>query len=379
MKRILFFHQGRIADWAGAVHRGLSGQFPSTEIINFDLHHLIKARPCLIVKNLVAAVGRYGGDLLLGKRDLDDAFFTTPYVFREIRKISHEIHEKYPSDFSFQVHSMHDHSSPDRPHFVYTDYSYENCRENAAYKRHRWAPSRADWLIEMERAIYNRASCTFVQSELVAHTIRGKYRIPAEQVLNVRYGPNVDIRQLIDIPAALDRFRRKTVIFVGGDWERKGGPELVESFKLVLQSHPQAKLLIAGCKPGLNLPYTEELGKVPLDELAAYYAQASVFCMPSRLEPSASVYVEAMCAGLPVVALNAGAVRELVVPGETGYLAEPGDVEGLSKSIIRLFDDPELCRRLAENGRTSVLSQYAWPSVFQKVGAKIRSALSVPL
>jgi glycosyltransferase involved in cell wall biosynthesis len=63
--------------------------------------------------------------------------------------------------------------------------------------------------------------------------------------------------------------------------------------------------------------------------------------MPSKLEPSASVYVEAMHAGLPVVALRTGAVSELITDGDSGYLVDLGDVERLASVLTGLLDDPE--------------------------------------
>jgi glycosyltransferase involved in cell wall biosynthesis len=376
MKRILFFHQGRIADWAGAIHRGISNQFPSAEIINFDLHNILKARSGFIVKNLVAAVGRYGGDLLLGKRDLDDAFFTTPYVFEEIRKISREIHEKYPSDFSFQVHSMHDHSSNERPHFVYTDFTYENCKSSSFYGRFKWAPKRSDKLIELEFGIYRRSNCTFSQTQSVASMLMQKYEIPENNVLNVKYGPNLSQDLLNSLGVGLDRYHSKTIIFVGGDWNRKGGPDLMAAFSLLRREIPDAKLLVIGCNPECDPAVAEVVGRIPLDSLVHYYARAAVFCMPSKLEPSASVYVEAMHAGLPVVALRSEPTSELVVEGVTGHLVSSGDIQGLADKLASLLLSPVKCREMGINARRFVECNYTWENTFNCVGDRIRKVIN---
>jgi glycosyltransferase involved in cell wall biosynthesis len=375
--RILFFHQGRIADWAGAVLGGLSQQFPSAEILRFDLHELVKERRPLLAKNLLVALADYGWDLACQRRDLDDAFFTTGYLFNEVKKLSQGIHARHPADFSFQMHSMHDHSAPGTPHFVYTDFTYKSGRQLPSYGHHKWAPPRSEKLITLERTIYGNAACAFVQSQFVATTLAREYGMPASKVLNVRYGPNIDRATLLGIPITKERFKTKTVLFVGGEWERKGGPELLRAFTKVHRVHPEAKLLVIGCQPNERAEFMEVIGKIPLSQLANYYRQAAVFCMPSQREPSASVYVEAMYAGLPVVALKLGAVCELVADNHTGFLVHPGDVETLADKLIELLGDPETCCRLGANSRETVAADYSWDRVFHVVGERIRKCLAL--
>jgi glycosyltransferase involved in cell wall biosynthesis len=373
--RILFFYQGRIVDWAGAVLNGLRQQFPMAEFSCFDVHAMVKERPTLLIGTLFAVVTRYGRDLLLKRRDLDDAFFTTPYLFHRIRSLSAAIQRRQRADFSFQMHSMHDHSFGGTPHFVYTDFTYHSCRASKAYGHARWAPARSDRIIGLEREIYSAAATTFVQSKNVAETLTNAYQIPQERVVNVRYGPNIDVKLLRELPTTLERYRARQILFVGGAWERKGGPELVAAFSKVQEVFPNAHLLVIGCSPPINNPAVTVLPKVPLGQLAEFYGRSSLFCMPSRLEPSASVFIEAMHSGLPVVALQPGAVAEIVVNGETGELVHEGDVEGLASALIRLLVDPERTRRMGCHARDVVAKDYVWDAVFDLVGNRIRSLL----
>ena len=80
-------------------------------------------------------------------------------------------------------------------------------------------------------------------------------------------------------------------------------------------------------------------------------ASADVFVLPSRSEGHPVSVLEAMAAGLPVVASRVGGVPEQVVEGETGLLVEPGDPEPLAAALERLTDDPALRRRLGAAGR----------------------------
>lgn len=103
MKRILFFHQGRLFDINGSVYRGLCSIFPRAEVRLVDIDKLLKARPWIIAINLVVASWTYGLDMLRRKRNLDESFFGTRYVFRQIAKLARQVHEQWPADCSFQT------------------------------------------------------------------------------------------------------------------------------------------------------------------------------------------------------------------------------------------------------------------------------------
>ncbi len=80
-------------------------------------------------------------------------------------------------------------------------------------------------------------------------------------------------------------------------------------------------------------------------------AESDVFVLSSRSEGMPISVLEAMAAGLPVVASAVGGVREQVVQGETGYLVPPDDPQALAGALRRLLADPELRRRLGDAGR----------------------------
>jgi glycosyltransferase involved in cell wall biosynthesis len=90
-----------------------------------------------------------------------------------------------------------------------------------------------------------------------------------------------------------------------------------------------------------------------------YLTAMDVFVLPSRYEGLPLAIVEAMLAGLPVVASDVGSVREAVVDGETGFLVPPGDPSALVRSILRLRDDPALRRGLGEAGRARALREFS--------------------
>jgi glycosyltransferase involved in cell wall biosynthesis len=92
-----------------------------------------------------------------------------------------------------------------------------------------------------------------------------------------------------------------------------------------------------------------------------YLAQAHVFALTSRREALGIAIIEAMAAGLPVVASAVGGISELVTPGETGELVSPGDVEGLASALVNLLESPERRYLYGERarGRAALLTDKA--------------------
>ena len=74
--------------------------------------------------------------------------------------------------------------------------------------------------------------------------------------------------------------------------------------------------------------------EIPIEKVSDYYNQASVFCMPTRLEPFGIVFLEAMYHQLPIVASNIGAANDFIEDNKNGYLLPPDDTVGISNQLI---------------------------------------------
>ncbi len=141
----------------------------------------------------------------------------------------------------------------------------------------------------------------------------------------------------------------------------KGHRELIDAWPAVLPEVPDAQLHIAGKGSGV-----EELktiaensgaersivfhGYVSFDDLEKLYLDCRLYAMPSRGEGFGLVYIDAMRFRRPVIASNRDAGQEVVAHGETGYVVDPEDIEGLVESVVRLMKDPELASRLGDKG-----------------------------
>jgi glycosyltransferase involved in cell wall biosynthesis len=142
------------------------------------------------------------------------------------------------------------------------------------------------------------------------------------------------------------------VLFAGRLSEEKGILEFVEATRDL----PRA---IVGDGP-LRRRAPDAAGFVPHDELGAWYERAAVVAVPSRREGFGVVAREAMAYGRPVVATEAGGLRDAVVDGETGLVVPIRDPAALRAAIETLLADPELRLRLGANARRRAEEAYSW-------------------
>ncbi len=353
-----------------SIIRTLSEQLPSFEIDVINVGELVKKRKTLVLTNMFFVFIEYGLEILLGKKQIKECFWRTPFVFRTIKKLVSTALLREQYEFSIQNQSLFDGSREGLPHYVYTDHTHlANLRYPGFERRNLYSQK---WT-EMERSIYHNAVINFTRSNYAAESIVQDYSCPPEKVVCVSAGSNVGT----DFTVNREKYKNKNILFVGVDWKRKGGPDMVEAFKLVLKVHPDARLTIVGSSPKLNIPNCDVVGQVPLENVNYYYENASVFCLPSRLEPAALVFLEASAHELPVVTTNIGGSADRVIDGETGYLVEPGNVEQLSKVLIELLGNPDKCRTFGENGRRLVLERFTWQKVGKEIARNILATLGI--
>jgi phosphatidyl-myo-inositol alpha-mannosyltransferase len=184
-------------------------------------------------------------------------------------------------------------------------------------------------------------------------------------------------------PADLPPGRR--LLFVNRLDPRKGFAVAVEAFQSLARELPDLWLVVAGDGPErpaaqrLSKDLRERvlmLGAVPHEELPPYHAAADVFIGPARGgESFGIVLIEAMAAGLPVVASDIDGWREVVRDGIDGLLVHPSDPQALAASVRKVLEDPDLARRLGEAGRVRA-ERYSWRTVTGEIEQAYRDALA---
>ncbi|UCD34336.1 MAG: glycosyltransferase family 4 protein [Nitrospiraceae bacterium] len=148
----------------------------------------------------------------------------------------------------------------------------------------------------------------------------------------------------------------------------KGHEVTLRSVQRVVDAVPGVRYLIAGDGPRQKAleDLARELGIVEhvlftgfVEDVREVYALSDVVVLSSWSEGLPQSVLQAMAAGVPVVATRVGGVPEVVVHGDTGLLVEPGDHEGLAQGIITLLRQPEAGKRLAGRARELVMKEHS--------------------
>lgn len=334
-------------------------QFSEFEVIGISIKEIFKKNYLLILKNLFFVVKIYGIKSIFNKKKLGHFFYLTPYIFIIIKKYCENLIKNNNCFFSFQMQSMFDASYESIPHFVYTDHTHLT---NLSYKDFNIKNMVHKNRLNLEKSIYKNANIIFTRSRNVTNDLIKQYGISSEKIKCVLAGYNHPISRNIE-----KKYDNKNILFVGKDWERKGGDDLILAFKKVIQLIPDAKLIIVGSNPNINHPSITLIGKIELSKIDYYYLNAQIFCLPTKIEPFGISFLEAMSCKLPVIGSNIGAIPDFIEHGSNGYLINPGNTELLSKYLIELLNDSDKCKRFGEIGYQKIIQNYNWKMVVSKI------------
>jgi glycosyltransferase involved in cell wall biosynthesis len=167
-------------------------------------------------------------------------------------------------------------------------------------------------------------------------------------------------------------FGDKTVLmFVGRISFDKGIYELLEAVKTIKKTHPnRIKLCFVGSiipeekmkldNKTTQLGITEEI-KIygPQDNVVPYYSAADIFVLPSYHEGLPLALLEAMSTGLPVIVSSVGAMTDVVIDGENGFIIKPKDVNALVEKIIWCLDNPSELNEIGDKARSSIQMEHS--------------------
>jgi glycosyltransferase involved in cell wall biosynthesis len=212
----------------------------------------------------------------------------------------------------------------------------------------------ARWKKSITRSVYAGAFHLLPFSEGVRESLVEDYGIPEEKVTVLP--PGVDMSRYVvpprhERPGKDDSYRLK-VLFVGADFPRKGGDLLAslagrEEFA-DLEFHFVTKSLVRPV--GKNVVVHSELS-IDSEELIALYRDADIFVLPTRADSHSLAMLEAMAVGLPAISTKIGALDELIIEGETGFLLPPDDIHGLANRLHTLVETPSLRLAMGRNAR----------------------------
>jgi phosphatidyl-myo-inositol alpha-mannosyltransferase len=222
---------------------------------------------------------------------------------------------------------------------------------------------------QLAEKLDGRIAVSSAARHFISRYFPGEYTIIPNGVDLDRYGDAEPFEHLRDGTV--------NILFVGRFEERKGLIHLLKAYHRLRKRKVDARLLVIGSGPkareyrryvGLRqIRDVEFLGRVSDDDKARYFASADIFCAPATGQESFGiVLLEAMAAGVPIVASDIHGYKRVVQRGVQGLLVEPRNHRALAAALYKLANDEELRHRMGEEGR-ALAPEYSWDRVTEQI------------
>jgi D-inositol-3-phosphate glycosyltransferase len=263
-------------------------------------------------------------------------------------------------------------------------------------------PQIANTRLMVERDILEKANCVVATSPQEKETLRSLVSTRG-QIEIIPCGTDTNNFRLTSKADAHTKLklnnREKVILYVGRFDPRKGIETLVRACALLKQSVKEQNtnnfklVIVGGSSP--NMPDGDEkarienildelgmrestlfAGRVGHDILPLYYTAADVCVIPSHYEPFGLVAIEAMACGVPVVASNVGGLKFTIIPGETGLLVEPKDIEAFASGIHRILADELWAKKMRNQASANVNQRFSWSGVSIRLSELYRRVLA---
>lgn len=225
----------------------------------------------------------------------------------------------------------------------------------------------------LERKALRRCAAVILPSEWSIKRAQQFYGLTEEKLHLLRFGPN------IDVPSQLpDRTRchsRTTFLFLGVEWERKGGNIALQTVKILKERGFAVKLKVVGCVPPVAsalmdvIPFLSKNNPQDYQTLRRILSEANFLLLPTRAECYGIVFCEASAYGLPSITTATGGVTSIIKDGINGYaLPTEATLEAYANAIEPLLRDPERLRLLRQSSRKRYEESLTWALWQKQIG-----------
>jgi glycosyltransferase involved in cell wall biosynthesis len=231
----------------------------------------------------------------------------------------------------------------------------------------------------LEQAALDRCSLAIYASEWAAQTAVANYAVDPRKLHVVPFGPNcAEGKDVAEIEEFIQRRPASPcrLLFLGAEWERKGGPLALEVARNLGQRGLPTELHIAGCDPPLDSasPYVVRHGFInkgdPMGaaKIDALLSAAHFLLVPSRAECFGLVFIEASSFGVPSLAAEVGGVPTAVRSGRNGQLFSlAAPASEYADYIMDMMADAEAYRRFARSSYAEYSENLTWTCAATKV------------
>jgi glycosyltransferase involved in cell wall biosynthesis len=216
----------------------------------------------------------------------------------------------------------------------------------------------------------------FFRSNWAAQTAIQRYRMDPGKSIVVHGGANLTttpeteaaIQRKMDAPIG----GSLNLLFIGKDWQRKGGEKVIETFRILRSLHKESSLTIIGYKKGATempegveyLGYLDKRDSVDAKRIKVQLLKADFLIMLPQAEALGLVYIEACALGAIPVGNNVGGTSDVVRNDVSGLLCELEDSpEKIARRILELYEDQEKFRAMRRNARNLYLEIFNWKTI----------------
>lgn len=228
----------------------------------------------------------------------------------------------------------------------------------------------------IERLAIKKANLVFYPSSWAARSAVEDYNAESEKVHIVPFGANLDKVPSRELVLGRRKSNRCKLLFLGVNWQRKGGDIAYETFLKLQEMGINAELTICGCNPprklshpGLKIiPFLNKRDERQSQHLSDLLSSSDFLLLPTRAECAGIVFSEAAAFGLPVITTDTGGVSGMVANGQNGYMlpinAPPSEY---AKTIYDICKDEEHYCRLVISSRKVFEEKLNWDAWGQTV------------
>jgi glycosyltransferase involved in cell wall biosynthesis len=249
---------------------------------------------------------------------------------------------------------------PSVPYVVYTDRVSLESREADREYRGRFTDG---WLAQ-ERRLLRDARRVFVMGPSSVPCLTDQYGVDPAKVQVVGAAANSILG-----PPVRPRSACRRLLFVGTQWELKGGQELLAAFRELRRDFPDLALHVVGCTPAGVPDGVVVHGRLTHEDMDAAYERADLLVLPTRSEAFGIAYLEALEKGLPCVGTSVANVPWII--GDAGLCVQARDASALARAVRTLIDDySEFAARARRRG-----AELAGRCTWRRIAAQVADAL----
>jgi glycosyltransferase involved in cell wall biosynthesis len=221
----------------------------------------------------------------------------------------------------------------------------------------------------IERLALQHSTGVVLSSNWATNSAIHDYGVPAEKILTIPLGANVDFVPEADVIFQKLQGQELTLLYLAVEWERKGGPLAFETLQQLHAKGVKAKLIICGCIPPSQfqhpymevIPFLNKNKKEDHDKFVELLSTVHFLLLPTRADCSLLVSCEASAYGVPVISTRTGGVNEVVLDDVNGYcLPHEAKGEAYAEVILKIYSDRARYEKLIHSSRKRYENHLNW-------------------